>query len=55
MYQENDELIGHLRWALTHPVAAHKVSLEISKCMAQYDWLKVGNRYDSELELLTKI
>jgi glycosyltransferase involved in cell wall biosynthesis len=47
------ELVGHLRWAVTHPDEVRRLGRDLAPCMRRYGWKEMAPRYEKALaELL---
>jgi glycosyltransferase involved in cell wall biosynthesis len=54
LYQDSDELVETLAWALQHADDAHAVAARIRPTAARFDWREVAPRYDALLAEATR-
>ncbi|MFV9673489.1 MAG: hypothetical protein ACNYZH_09705, partial [Acidimicrobiia bacterium] len=52
LYQDHDDLVGKVRWAIDHREEAAQIATELAGTVQQYGWSKVGPQYDEVLEKL---
>jgi len=53
LYDDFEDLLARLRWALTHPDRARTVAAELRPGVARFDWARIGPRYDAALEAVS--
>ncbi len=46
LYEDFEELLKRLRWALHHPDQAQALATKLRSTVARFDWAKMGPRYD---------
>lgn len=49
LYQNQDELVQRLKWALAHAQSARQSARELSTAVMPFDWTHVAKRYDAAL------
>ena len=49
LYEDPEELVTKLAWALTHPAAARESAERLSSSVARFDWLKMAPMYDAAI------
>ncbi|GMQ85174.1 MAG: DUF3524 domain-containing protein [Acidimicrobiia bacterium] len=55
LYDDPDDLLAKVRWALQQGTEAAGIATELSELMAAFDWSVVAPRYDDVLERLVAI
>ena len=52
LYDDDEALIGRLRWALTHRSEVRPMASELAGAMSKFDWATLAGRYDERLTRL---
>jgi glycosyltransferase involved in cell wall biosynthesis len=50
LYEDENELLEKLKWALQHPPAAREIGRRLSQAASPYDWPTIAPVYDREFE-----
>ena len=48
-YEDPDELVSRLRWAVTRPAERERATSGLKKMAAAFDWRELAPRYDAEM------
>jgi hypothetical protein len=52
LYDDKQELINKLVWALSNPIVTAKLTVPLAEAMQKFDWRHMASKYDDELSRL---